>query len=75
MQARIKVLDASGHTMVPIDTDDEAAVKEAERIVEDAFRAHSMVVDQKTEEKIPTVRDYSPTEHPDVIIVPQFQGG
>ena len=74
MIARFKTLDSSGHSVVEIDTESDMAVREAEAIVQRAFNNRSMVFNQESKERIAR-GDYKPGEHPNVLIVPAFQGG
>jgi hypothetical protein len=77
MTGSVKLLNSSGHTLVEYDTADEATIREAERIIEQALASHASVFDAKTREKVPTRPSggIDVSAHEELLVVPQMAGG
>ena len=68
MQAQLKVMNKSGHTLVEEDVSTIEGLERAYAAVPEG----SMVFSADSLER---VRNYDPREQDDVIVVPAFQGG
>lgn len=78
MQGTVKILDNSGHTAVPYDTD-KGVVQEAENILVATVINRSAVFDGNTKEQVPRNEMREPgkvlEEHEELLIVPPMAGG
>lgn len=74
MQGVVKILDSSGHTEVPYDTEAPESLEVAQERVRRAMDGGSMLFDTSTKPG-ERIKDFKPGEHEEVTVVPPFQGG
>lgn len=73
MIGALKVLDSSGHTTYPLDTD-ENVEKAISQFNEQIHKLGSMAFDTSVTPG-EQIKSYNPATMPDVTVVPMFQGG